>query len=73
MSAKTSPLPTSPRGGEIDEKADPPNFPKGRGVDEKANVLTPLLHNSLTPKEKAIVFNSLASETNDNYSNSFNF
>ena len=29
MSAKTSPLPTSPRGGEIDEKADPPNLPKG--------------------------------------------
>ena len=36
----------------------PPDLPEGRGMNERANVLTPLLHNSLTPKEKTNVFNS---------------
>ena len=41
---KRQPLPTSPR-----EKAAPSQPPRGEG-NEKANVLTTLLHNSLTSK-----------------------
>ena len=44
----------------------PSRPPRGEEVGEKAIVLTPLLHNSLTPKKKTIVFNSI------NSLNSFN-
>ena len=37
------------------EKQPPPSLPEGRGMNEKDNVLTPLLHNSLTPKEKRLL------------------
>ena len=37
------------------ERAAPSRPPRGEEVGEKAIVLTPLLHNSLTPKEKTNV------------------
>ena len=62
-----------PRGDARSERPGnpaPSRPPRGEEIGKKANVLTPLLHNSITPKGKAFVFNSLASETSDN---SFNF
>ena len=36
------------------EKAAPSQPPRGEEIGRKANVLTPLLHNSLTPEVKSI-------------------